>query len=171
MNVQDYGLYRLGYNKSTTSRGNYCGNDGSGKNTEAEDGFLESLRHSEERKYDGRSAYSNGNRDAMTEEERESEEEWEKKLFRLDEELEQIRRQNRREQKRVQEERVRKRKIQRKLWEKLSLKKYLARQDEIEQLNEKISLERAFGKDIYIEKPPLSKSLSLAEIRAICSEY
>lgn len=38
------------------------------------------------------------------------------------------------------------------------------------QMNEKISLERAVGEDVYIEKAPLSKSLSVAEIMAICSE-
>ena len=84
--------------------------------------------------------------------------------------MERIRRENRRESERLQEERLRKRRIQKKLWEKLALKKYLARQDEIMQMNEKISLERATGEDVYIEKAPLSKSLSVAEIMAICSE-
>ena len=39
------------------------------------------------------------------------------------------------------------------------------------QMNEDISLERAVGEDFYIEKAPLSKSLSIAEIMAICSEF
>ena len=98
------------------------------------------------------------------------EESWEDKLRRWDEEMKRIREENRREQERLQEERIRKKRIQRKLEEKLALKKYLARQDEIRQLNEKIALERAVGEDVYIEKAPLSKSLSVAEIMAICSE-
>lgn len=105
------------------------------------------------------------------EEEADAEEEsWEEKMRKWDEEMERIREQNRRERERLQEERIRKRKIQKKLWEKLALKRYLARQDEIMQMNEKISLERAAGEDVYIEKAPLSKSLSVAEIMAICSE-
>ncbi len=103
-------------------------------------------------------------------EEEGSEEDWREKLKKWDEEMERIRRENRRESERLQEERLRKRRIQKKLWEKLALKKYLARQDEIMQMNEKISLERATGEDVYIEKAPLSKSLSVAEIMAICSE-
>ena len=99
-----------------------------------------------------------------------SEEDWEEKLKKWDEEMKRVRERNRRESKRLQEERLRKRRIQRKLWEKLALKKYLARQDEIMQMNEKISLERAVGEDVYIEEAPLSKSLSVAEIMAICSE-
>lgn len=105
-----------------------------------------------------------------TEEEEDSEEDWQEKLKKWDEEMKQIRERNRRESERMQEERLRKRRLQKKLWEKLALKKYLARQDEIMQMNEKISLERAVGEDVYIEKAPLSKSLSVAEIMAICSE-
>lgn len=103
-------------------------------------------------------------------EEEGSEEDWQEKLKKWDEEMERIRERNRRESERLQDERLRKRRIQKKLWEKLALKKYLARQDEIMQMNEKISLERAVGEDVYIEKAPLSKSLSVAEIMAICSE-
>ncbi len=102
--------------------------------------------------------------------EEDSEDDWQEKLKKWDEEMERIRRENKRESERIQEERLRKRRIQKKLWEKLALKKYLARQDEIMQMNEKISLERAVGEDVYIEKAPLSKSLSVAEIMAICSE-
>lgn len=98
------------------------------------------------------------------------EESWEEKLKKWDEELKRIREENRREQERLQEERLRKKRIRKKLQEKLAWKKYLARQDEIHQLNEKIAIERAVGEDVYIEKPPLSKSLSVAEIMAICSE-
>lgn len=98
------------------------------------------------------------------------EESWEEKLKKWDEELEQIREENERERERLQEERERRKRVQKKLLEKLAFKKYLARQDEIEQLNEKISLERMVGEDVYIEKAPLSKSLSAAEIAAICSE-
>lgn len=104
-------------------------------------------------------------------EEEGSEEDWQEKLKKWDEEMERIRERNRRESERLQEERLRKRRIQKKLWEKLALKKYLARQDEIMQMNEKISLERAVGEDVYIEKAPLSKSLSVAEIMAICSDF
>ncbi len=100
----------------------------------------------------------------------ETEDDWDKKLEKWDEELRRIREENRREQKRLEEERMRKKRIRKKLQEKLVLKQYLARQDEIRQLNEKISIERAVGEDVYIEKPPLSKSLSAAEIAAICSE-
>lgn len=104
-------------------------------------------------------------------EEENPEEDWQEKLKKWDEEMKRIRERNRRESERLQEERIRKRRIQKKLWEKLALKKYLARQDEIMQMNEKISLERAVGEDVYIEKAPLSKSLSVAEIMAICSEF
>ena len=100
----------------------------------------------------------------------ETEDDWDKKLEKWDEELRRIREENRREQKRLEEQRLRKKRIRKKLQEKLVLKQYLARQDEIRQLNEKISIERAVGEDVYIEKPPLSKSLSAAEIAAICSE-
>lgn len=106
-----------------------------------------------------------GGRDDKTEMES-----WEEKLRKWDEEMKRIREENRREQERLQEERLRKKRIKRKLEEKLAFKKYLARQDEIRQLNEKIALERAVGEDVYIEKAPLSKSLSVAEIMAICSE-
>lgn len=99
------------------------------------------------------------------------EEEWREKLRKWDEEMERIREQNRRERELLQEARIRKKRIKKKLEEKLALKKYLARQDEIMQMNEKISLERAVGEDVYIEKVPLSKSLSVAEIMAICSEF
>ena len=101
----------------------------------------------------------------------EEEEEWKEKLKKWDEEMERIREQNRRERELLQEARIRKKRIQKKLQEKLALKKYLARQDEIMQMNEKISLERAVGEDVYIEKAPLSKSLSIAEIMAFCSEF
>lgn len=103
----------------------------------------------------------------QTEKEQES---WEEKLKKFDEEIERIKEENKRERKRIQEERIRKKRIQKKLLEKLAIKKYLARQDEIQQLNEKIALERSVGEDVYIEKPPLSKSLSVAEIMAICSQ-
>lgn len=105
-------------------------------------------------------------KEALTEEE-----EWKEKLQKWDEEMERIREQNRRERELLQEARIRKKRIKKKLEEKLALKKYLARQDEIMQMNEKISLERAVGEDVYIEKAPLSKSLSIAEIMAICSEF
>lgn len=95
---------------------------------------------------------------------------WEEKLKKWDEELKRIREENRREQKRLQEERLRKKRIRKKLMEKLAWKQYLARQDEICQMNEKIAIERAVGEDVYVEKPPLSKSLSAAEIAAICSK-
>ncbi len=95
---------------------------------------------------------------------------WDEKLKKWDEQMRRIREENRREQKRLQEERLRKKRIQKKLREKLAWKQYLARQDEIHQMNEKISIERAVGEDVYIEKPPLSKSLSVAEIMAICSK-
>lgn len=85
--------------------------------------------------------------------------------------MERARERNRRECERQQAERIRIKRIRRKLLEKLAYKKYLARQDEIMQMNEKISLERAVGEDVYIEKAPLSKSLSVAEIMAICSKY
>jgi len=100
----------------------------------------------------------------------EPEDDWDKKLKKWDEEMRRIREENKREQKRLEEERLRKKRIRKKLQEKLVLKQHLARQDEIRQLNEKISIERAVGEDVYIEKPPLSKSLSAAEIAAICSK-
>lgn len=102
--------------------------------------------------------------------ETEGEDSWEEKLKKWDQEMERIREENRREQKRLQEERLRKKRVRKKLQEKLAWKQYLARQDEIHQMNEKISIERAVGEDVYIEKPPLCKSLSAAEIMAICSE-
>jgi len=95
---------------------------------------------------------------------------WEEKMRKWDEQMQRIREENRREQERLQEEHLRKKRIQKKLQEKLALKQYLARQDEIHQMNEKVSMERAAGEDVYIEKPPLSKSLSAAEIAAICSK-
>ncbi len=101
---------------------------------------------------------------------KDGQDEWDKKMKKWDEELKRIREENRREQKRLQEERLRRKRIRKKLMEKLALKKYLARQDEIRQMNERIAIERAVGEDVYIEKPPLSKSLSAAEIAAICSE-
>ncbi len=112
-----------------------------------------------------------GNQGRTSEEALEEEEEWREKLKKWDEEMERIREQNRRERELMQEARMRKKRIQKKLMEKLVFKKYLARQDEIMQMNEKISLERAVGEDVYIEKAPLSKSLSVAEIMAICSEF
>lgn len=113
-----------------------------------------------------------GREEALTEEERiaREAEEWEERIKKLDEELDRIKEENKRERERLQEERIRKRRIQKKLMEKLAYKKYLARQDEIRQMNEKIALERMVGEDVYIEKAPLSKSLSVAEIMAICSE-
>lgn len=101
---------------------------------------------------------------------KDGQDDWDKKMKKWDEELKRIREENRREQKRLQEERLRRKRIRKKLMEKLALKKYLARQDEIRQMNERIAIERAVGEDVYIEKPPLSKSLSAAEIAAICSE-
>lgn len=161
MDVQDYGAFHSGYDKRALPGGSYEKNGKSVKEEGKAEDFLKNLVCSEEKRCHGR----NGNRETMTEEEK-----YEEKLRRMDEELKQIRQQNKREQVRIQEERIRKRKTQRKLWEKLALKKQLARQDEIEQMNEKISLKRALGEDVYIEKPPLRKSLTLAEIRAICSE-
>ncbi len=113
---------------------------------------------------------SNGRTEQVRTETSEEDECWEEKLKKWDEELKRIKEENRREQKRIQEERLRKKRIRKKLIEKLAWKQYLARQDEICQLNEKIAIERAVGEDVYIEKPPLSKSLSAAEIAAICSE-
>lgn len=98
-----------------------------------------------------------------------TEEEMQEELDRLDEELARIKEENRRERERLQELRIEKRRLKKKILEKLALKKYLARQDEIRQLNERISLERMVGEDVYIEKAPLSKSLSMAEIKALCS--
>lgn len=97
-------------------------------------------------------------------------EEMEEDFKRLDAELRQIREENKREQELRRELRIKKRRLQKKLMEKLALKKYLARQDEISQMNERISLEKMVGEDVYIEKAPLSKSLSVAEIMALCSE-
>ena len=100
----------------------------------------------------------------------EEEDGWEEKLKKWDEELKRINEENSRDQKRMEEERLRKKRIRKKMMEKLALKQYLARQDEIRQMNEKIAIERAVGEDVYVEKAPLSKSLSAAEIAAICSE-
>lgn len=110
-------------------------------------------------------------REDIARKEPETEDEWEKKLKKWDEEIKRMREENKREQKRIQEERLRKKRIRKKIQEKLELKKYLARQDEIHQMNEKIAIERAVGEDVYVEKAPLSKSLSAAEIAAICSEF
>lgn len=114
---------------------------------------------------------STGNGGKTADEALTEEEEWKEKLQKWDEEMERIREQNRRERELMQEARLRKKRIQKKIREKMALKKYLARQDEIMQMNEKISLERAVGEDVYIEKAPLSKSLSVAEIMAICSDF
>lgn len=116
--------------------------------------------------------YGMGTEQNSPEEETDTEEEkWEEKMRKWDEEMKRIREENRRERERLMEERFRKKRIQRKLMEKLALKKYLARQDEVMQMNVKISLERSVGEDVYIEKAPLSKSLSVAEIMAICTKY
>lgn len=112
-----------------------------------------------------------GKREVLSAAQREEEENWEEKLRKWDEQIEQIKEENEREQERLQEEREERKRIYKKLIEKQAYKKYLARQDEISQLNEKISLERAVGEDVYIEKAPLSTSLSVTEILAICSEF
>lgn len=134
--------------------------------------FQDYINRAEEK---GNSYYKNyggkAKEDGAEEQSGTEEEEWREKLRKWDEEMERIREQNRRERERLTEERLRKKRIRKKLWEKLALKKYLARQDEIMQMNEKISLERAVGEDVYIEKAPLSKSLSVAEIMAICSKF
>lgn len=134
--------------------------------------FLAHMNRAEEKDNSYRKNYAGGAEKDRTEGQSSTEEEeWREKLRKWDEEMDRIREQNRRERERLMEERLRKKRIQKKLWEKLALKKYLARQDEIMQMNEKISLERAVGEDVYIEKAPLSKSLSVAEIMAICSKF
>lgn len=171
MLVQDYGVPGPYCDRSAPYGGAYE------REGERPGAFSENLRRSEENRCAGverRPGKTGGNfaseEETVGEKADREEEELEEKLRRLDEELEQTRRRSKREQKRAQEERLRKKRIQKKIWEKLALKRYLARQDEIEQMNEKISLERAFGEDVYIEKPPLSKNLSVAELMAICSE-
>ena len=125
--------------------------------------YREKLEESRKKKPDGICQGAAGK-------EKDGQDDWEQKMKKWDEELKRIREENRREQKRLQEERLRKKRIRKKLLEKLALKQYLARQDEIRQMNERIAIERAVGEDVYVEKPPLSKSLSAAEIAAICSE-
>ena len=95
-------------------------------------------------------------------------EEWEEKLQRWDQEMERIREENKRYREWMQERREARRRMRKKLREKLALKEHLARQDEISQLKERLSLERALGEDVYIEKAPLSRSLSAAELMALC---
>lgn len=100
----------------------------------------------------------------------ENEESWEEKLSQWDKQIQQIKEENEREQERLQEVREERKRIYKKMLEKQLYKEHLARKDEMSQLNEKISLERAVGEDVYIEKAPLSKSLGVAELLAICSE-
>lgn len=166
MQVKDYILCVPHTNtQSAGCRGGYTAADKT-------DNFFESINRAKNKKTAEKeeSAGTVRNSDAEENKDKTSEEEWNDMLRRTDEELEQIRQENRREQERVQKERIRKNRIRKKMEQKLILKKYLARQDEIDQMNEKISLERAFGEGLYIEKAPLSKSLSVAEIMAICSE-
>lgn len=138
-----YGLERRPDYRESTYR-QRASNDG---------GFREAIEGAENKKARGK----------MTPDEMQEE------FDRLDKEFKRIKEENKRERERMQELRMRKKRLQRKILEKLALKKYLARQDEIRQLNEKISLERMVGEDVYIEKAPLSKSLSMAEIKALCS--
>lgn len=137
-----------------------------GVSENGKDNFMDSVQKAAGRRSNG----MDSRLQSETAGEKKQEESLEEKLKRFDEEIERIKEENKRERKRIQEERIRKKLIRRKLMEKLAFKKYLARQDEIQQLNEKIALERAVGEDVYIEKPPLSKSLSVAEIMAICSQ-
>ncbi|MCI9108514.1 MAG: hypothetical protein HFI00_10000 [Lachnospiraceae bacterium] len=163
MYISDYGKSRM----YTEGAQEYVGGK---NNSSAPDDTFSGCVNEKESKDISRGRHTrNGSKtakDALKEEE-----EWKEKLKKWDEEMERIREQNRRERELLQEARIRKKRIQKKLQEKLALKKYLARQDEIMQMNEKISLERAVGEDVYIEKAPLSKSLSIAEIMAICSEF
>lgn len=145
--MSEVGLYGLDSRKEFDTRELY----GMKKNTR---GFGAYIEEAEKRNV----------RSAMTAEEMEED------FKRLDAELKQIREENKREQELKRELRIKKRRLQKKLMEKLALKKYLARQDEISQMNERISLEKMVGEDVYIEKAPLSKSLSIAEIMALCSE-
>lgn len=163
MYISDYGKSRM----YTEGAQEYVGGK---NNSSAPDDTFSGCVNEKESKDISRGRHTrNGSKtakDALKEEE-----EWKEKLKKWDEEMERIREQNRRERELLQEARIRKKRIQKKLQEKLALKKYLARQDEIMQMNEKISLERAVGEDVYIEKAPLSKSLSIAEIMVICSEF
>ena len=163
MYISDYGKSRM----YTEGAQEYVGGK---NNSSAPDDTFSGCVNEKESKDISRGRHTrNGSKtakDALKEEE-----EWKEKLKKWDEEMERIREQNRRERELLQEARIRKKRIQKKLQEKLALKKYLARQDEVMQMNEKISLERAVGEDVYIEKAPLSKSLSIAEIMAICSEF
>ena len=115
--------------------------------------------------YNGWKEYNKGN-----EGQTDKEESWEEKLQKFDEQIQQIKEENEREQEQLKEAREERERIYRKMSEKQLYRKYLARQDEISQLNEKISLERAVGEDVYIEKPPLSTSPGVAEILALCAE-
>lgn len=145
--MSEVGLYGLDSRKEFDTREHY----GMKKNAR---GFGAYIEEAEKRNV----------RSAMTAEEMEED------FKRLDAELKQIREENKREQELKRELRIKKRRLHKKLMEKLALKKYLARQDEISQMNERISLEKMVGEDVYIEKAPLSKSLSVAEIMALCSE-
>ena len=163
MYISDYGKSRM----YTEGAQEYVG--GKNNSSAPDDTFSGCVNEKESKDISRGRHIRNGSKtakDALKEEE-----EWKEKLKKWDEEMERIREQNRRERELLQEARIRKKRIQKKLQEKLALKKYLARQDEIMQMNEKISLERAVGEDVYIEKAPLSKSLSIAEIMAICSEF
>ena len=163
------GMYIQDYGKS----GNYYGTaqgyrkENGGIQETPFSGYIDKAEGNNKSRSFGKGIEEDGkNREECTEQE-----EWEEKLRKWDEEMERARERNRRECERQQAERIRIKRIRRKLLEKLAYKKYLARQDEIMQMNEKISLERAVGEDVYIEKAPLSKSLSVAEIMAICSKY
>lgn len=152
--------YRTGVSEGKTDAERY------GMSENGKDNFMDSVQKAASRRSNGIDI----RQQSETAGKKEQEESLEEKLKKFDEEIERIKEENKRERKRIQEERIRKKLIRRKLMEKLAFKKYLARQDEIQQLNEKIALERAVGEDVYIEKPPLSKSLSVAEIMAICSQ-
>lgn len=115
--------------------------------------------------YNGWKEYNKGN-----EGQTDKEESWEEKLQKFDEQIQQIKEENEREQEQLKEAREERERIYRKMLEKQLYRKYLARQDEISQLNEKISLERAVGEDVYIEKAPLCTSPGVAEILALCAE-
>ena len=89
---------------------------------------------------------------------------WEERMEKWDKEMERIKEENERYSEWLEERRKQQKIKQKKLRDKKALKEYLARQDEISQLNERLSLQRAMGEDVYIEKAPLSKSLGVAEL-------
>ncbi len=95
---------------------------------------------------------------------------WERRLEQWDQEMERIREDNKRYQEWLEERRIcqkRKQELRRK---KELLLEQLNHRDEITQELQRAAMKRALGEDLYIEKAPLTKSLSASELLELCGE-